>query len=443
MSFSIGTDPHQAPEHATKTGKTNAIAQSMRWDTAWFNPHHYLSESLMRSNLSSIAPEAGATASYDAGAAPFPKVPVDELFNAIINADHDGLSLILEQGLVDLTTISDATGQTPLHTAIASGHGDIVRILLSVADHDPLVINALDRDGYTPLMLAAALDDVPLMQHLIHAGAATDNNITDYRDPHPNPSRNDRAAIKAMVLLAARGDKTVALQLAVENHKYSVAELFSRAGANGEQALQHFVEQRDRHGMHAMIDRQYADANDVERVLDRAVQSGDEHATSMLVNENAPATKLLMQYTELGDIAGLKALVKAKAFSDQAFENILDASNLTKAQKMKIFSTMLKAGAKLDGLLDKLGKRNNVEAQRLLIIAGAPAVHMLMDLARAGRRDAAQTFIRIGADVAKAIDELLLNGEQTAAHVLTVAMAQAVLEDPRASGSPAALASSV
>ena len=67
--------------------------------------------------------------------------------------------------------------------------------------------------------------------------------------------------------------------------------------------------------------------------------------------------------------AGLKVLLKAKAFSDEAFENILDAPNLTKTQKMDIFSTLLTAGANLDDLLDKLGKCNDVAARRLLIIA--------------------------------------------------------------------------
>lgn len=387
----------------------------------------------MKSTLTGVSPGSSATTSYDATVLSLPKISNDELFRAVINADRDRLSSMFEQGQVDLTAIHDAHGQTALHMAIASGHGDIVKMLLNVAHDDPFIVNVLDRQGYTPLMRAAALDDVSMMQDLIHAGATTDNSIKNYRSPPSNRSAQDAAVIKAMVLMAAGGDKTVALQLAVKSLMYGVADLFSNAGANGAQALRHFAEQRDQSCVHVMINRRYADEDDVERVLDYAARAGDVRTATMLIMGGASETELLKHYAGVGETIGLKVLFDAGAVANEAFENILDASYLTKTQKMERFSALLKAGGNADDLLEELGERNDIGAQRMLIVAGAPAVNMLMDLARAGKREAAQAYIRIGVDVATAINELLENDEQSAANVLTMAMAVAVLEGPKPS----------
>lgn len=391
----------------------------------------------MKSMLIGASPGASATTSHGATVSSLPKIPNEKLFSAVIDADRDRLLSLFKHGQVDLTAIHDAHGQTALHMAIALGHDGIARILLSAAHDDPQVVNALDRQGYTPLMRAAALDDVDMMQVLIHAGATTDNRIKDYRYPPANPSQQDRAVIKAMILMAAGGDKTVALQLAVKDYRYEVAELFANAGANGAQALRHFAEQRDQRCVHTMINRHYADEDDVERVLNHAARTGSVRMATMLIMEGASETELLKQYAGFGETTSLKTLFNAGAVANEAFEHILEASYLTKTQKMERFSALLRAGGDADDLLDELGERNDVEAQRMLIVAGAPAANVLMDLARAGRRDAAQALIRIGADVATAINALLENGEQSAANVLTLAMALAVLEDPKSSRAPA------
>lgn len=77
----------------------------------------------------------------------------------------------------DLTTLDDSTGETLLHRALSAGQNDVVMMLLDRAGNDSRVIDVKDRDGYTPLMRAAAVNNVPMMQALVERGARSDDRV--------------------------------------------------------------------------------------------------------------------------------------------------------------------------------------------------------------------------------------------------------------------------
>jgi hypothetical protein len=63
--------------------------------------------------------------------------------------------------------------RTALHWAVASGHFDVVKILIEAGAQ----VNALDRDSVSPLILAANLGNLDIVRILIQHGA--DLNQTD------------------------------------------------------------------------------------------------------------------------------------------------------------------------------------------------------------------------------------------------------------------------
>jgi cytohesin len=66
-------------------------------------------------------------------------------------------------------------GESAIHRAALFGHGDAIDVLIAGgADPDTRILSTERRDGWTPLMVAAAESQVQSVQHLLAAGAYPD-----------------------------------------------------------------------------------------------------------------------------------------------------------------------------------------------------------------------------------------------------------------------------
>ena len=88
-----------------------------------------------------------------------------------------------EVGVVDLLTWGDEDKRTPLHVAAASGHGKVMVVAL-IENGAPL--DAVDKNGRSPLMVLSEAGDAELVQACLTAGAGesaafTRDNITNER----------------------------------------------------------------------------------------------------------------------------------------------------------------------------------------------------------------------------------------------------------------------
>jgi len=101
----------------------------------------------------------------------------DEIFDAATSGQVARLADLIDANQFDLTTLDDSTRETLLHRALASDQDDVVMMLLDRAGDDPLVIDAKDKDGYTPLMRATARHNLPMMQALVKHGARADGSV--------------------------------------------------------------------------------------------------------------------------------------------------------------------------------------------------------------------------------------------------------------------------
>lgn len=101
----------------------------------------------------------------------------DEIFDAATSGQVALLVDLIDASQFDLTTLDDSTRETLLHRALASDQNDVVIMLVDRAGDDPLVIDAKDKDGYTPLMRATARHNVPMMQTLVKHGARSGGSV--------------------------------------------------------------------------------------------------------------------------------------------------------------------------------------------------------------------------------------------------------------------------
>jgi ankyrin repeat protein len=126
--------------------------------------------------------------------------PDDELNNAIVAKDTDRVNYLLSHGAH--ANALDGQGFTPLISAIRYGFVPVAAALL---DHPGSDANFADRNGWTPLMWASWGDNPDLINLLLKHGAKLDTTDADGLTAMAVASQN--AKIKsAMTLLAAGAD---------------------------------------------------------------------------------------------------------------------------------------------------------------------------------------------------------------------------------------------
>lgn len=357
------------------------------------------------------------------------KVWQEAFFDAVAEGNSELVSKMLDRGGIDLTVINHWYGQAALNIAIEQGRNDVAKLLLGKCGDDPLVLNALDRRKHTPLTLAATMHNVDLLVDVIHASAAT-NDIPRQIPSSTTYGPTEIGLIK--MLIEAKGDKTVALELAVKAHLIAVAKVLKSGGADPVAVLQRCAEQGDNGSVALLIREHLVFLGAIITSVHNEVEAGNVPAVQLLLTvadseiSKEISIELLQQYAEKGEVSHARTLIAAEAFSSDAIRFLGRDDTLSDDEKVRRMSVLIKAGGNADQILEKLASSKKMDQVKLLVRAGAPAVEVLMDLGRAGNRQTAQSLIHLGADAATAMSRLIEADEQDAANVLVVALAGAM-----------------
>lgn len=321
-----------------------------------------------------------------------PDFSLNELFDAVQSGDTDTLPYMLDGGQVDLTCIDEVSGDTLLHRAISLGHGAITQLLMDKADNDPNVLNALDRQGYTPLMLAAAARNVTLMKALIDAGAGTDGsmNLGDLKGEFNFFTAVTGAklcALTALFLIEARGDISKAFELAVKYEVPYAEKLYLDAGADAMSAAQHVPCPR---GVKRMFDLGYVGVGDKLAILEQAKLTGHAELTRLLADYDELSSVLdHMQDRPDGEkIAVIRSFISAEPSRAQSWGGWA-------LHRCKNFR-----GGKWS---DDAFKPKHFDYLKLMVSAGAQMEQTLVSMTVYGERVAIQRLVESGADVTGAV----------------------------------------
>ena len=417
----------------------------------------------MEIDLSRLVSEPSATGLHNVSGESTGRIPNDDFFSAVVNGSNEEVAGMFQRGGVELTAINDAHGQTPLHMAIAMGHNEIAKTILAHCGDDPQVLDASDRQGYTPLMRAAALENVDLMQALVKAGASRPNR----KDVRDELSSMEKQAIKmSAVLIEAKGDLNAALEIAVSENMNNAAILFANKGADPASLLLRVAEQAGTGHTHdaALASRagnavlllsnilrqdRFSGQGALEAVLDSVVRSGNVRAVKTVLIGDPDETPLFKHYAESNELTEVTTLLKAGAIADDALWDLAEDETLTNPEKemrLRVLITAeknLKAeadaagsvtpsyrSASIAGLADTAMERavsemydqGKTNEARLLIQAGAPGGHLLMDRCQKGDFRAVKSILHLGADFITTMNELMAQRRQSDANVLALAL---------------------
>lgn len=329
------------------------------------------------------------------------------VFNAVFDAveagDTDQLASLLDarplfvRDSFDLTSFEQDRGYTILHLAISLGHDDIVQMLLTRAGHDPRILDAKDRQGFTPLMTATAMGNVMLMKALVDAGARTNDGVTPLKD---EASDAERVAATARMLIDADGDSVKAFELAVSSQDREAAQLYLDADRLS-------IVQKSAEFLCWLISHAYVRVHDVLSALDDAVQSGNEAASEALTR---PAVVLSMlaamtDQSESEKLAVLTSFMSVGADTGHWLEEAVQQC-LFNANSLRDPEGMIWSDAAL--------RFHDLEAVRLVIAVGAPTIPELARLGECGDVMMAQRLISFGADAIGAMKALRETNEPAA-----------------------------
>lgn len=312
-------------------------------------------------------------------------------------------------------------------------------------------------------MRAAALENVDLMQALVKAGASRPNR----KDVRDELSSMEKQAIKmSAVLIEAKGDLNAALEIAVSENMNNAAILFANKGADPASLLQRVAEQAGTGHTHdaALASRagnavlllsnilrqdRFSGQGALEAVLDSVVRSGNVRAVKTVLIGDPDETPLFKHYAESNELTEVTTLLKAGAIADDALWDLAEDETLTNPEKemrLRVLITAeknLKAeadatgsvtpsyrSASIAGLADTAMERavsemydqGKTNEARLLIQAGAPGVHLLMDRCQKGDFRAVKSILHLGADFITTMNELMAQRRQSDANVLALAL---------------------
>ncbi|MVW78698.1 ankyrin repeat domain-containing protein [Bordetella sp. 02P26C-1] len=315
----------------------------------------------------------------------------EEVFAAVREGDATRLCYLLYEYEVDLTAVDEATGHSALHLAITRKDSEIVALLLECAVDDPRILDAQDREGYTPLMRAADNADVAMMLTLYGAGARRVVDLSWVVDfDHPDAAAEmaaqagvGRSFTLANAIVNGRGDLLESFKYAVRFRQHSAVPVLFSAGADTYSALKHFVLEERWDHVNYMLSEKLTREHDVLRLLEEAVRSGNEEVIRNLVSQDQPeeARTLAVRFVCAGDVEGLQALFKSGLSPYDVLGDIANVPDRTDEQKSVAMKRILDAmpseweleEKKVVEMYKRLSKMHKTDAVKLTIAAGVPA----------------------------------------------------------------------
>jgi len=160
---------------------------------------------------------------------PLPEAEV--ILDTVKSGDPEKVKAILEECPL-LVNAKDSNGITPLHTAAFWGHIEIAKYLIR-KDGD---VNAKDNDGETPLYIAALIGRKEMAEMFIDSGA--DINVrtnTDTTPLHIAAAGGKKEVVKLLIdkgadVNAKDNEGKTPLAVAIEKGYEDMAELFRKHG---------------------------------------------------------------------------------------------------------------------------------------------------------------------------------------------------------------------
>jgi hypothetical protein len=257
--------------------------------------------------------------------------PQKELFDAITAGDAQTIKALCDTYPINLG-VSDQYGNTPIHLAIRTGQHSIASFLLDAAGtRDRSFLSATDHSGATPLMLATYVRDIALMKRLVELG--TDDGAGE--QILAQDEQQAASLIPAMILLEARGDLSIAFELAVDYRIVEAATIYFEAGASTVSPLR-----GDSATLAWLSDHYLIQISDVFVVLDEATSAHDAQTITLLTSPefvlhtlttlDVPTDKLILEALHRFILAGINPEILLSALVEQLTS--YDSIELQKAQ---------------------------------------------------------------------------------------------------------------
>ena len=340
----------------------------------------------------------------------------DALFKAIECADLGTVRGLIQRPDVDLSAVN-SDGQTPIHAAIASGHRDVAMLILG---HPHCSINALDRQGYTPLMLAVERCEWRLAKALVDRDATI--NVDSMES-----EKIKMANVHALVLMGAKGDLREAQRSALKIGLASFEALFAARHT----ALRNACERRDVINVTALMNDGVDASFVLMRLLDNPLSLSAVRGAAVrhLIASGVDLPAALAYAVAANSVSAVRAMLMLSRTQDIIGEMAL--MNAARELDMAGVSLLVASGVNINAVFVGLAEYQNEEAMKLmlrdpLINERLDVVMVLMDLAQDGNRHALKLLIDHGMSPVSALAELVRRGDQKAAKTLIRSGAEGV-----------------
>ncbi|CAM4134822.1 ankyrin repeat domain-containing protein [Bordetella muralis] len=352
---------------------------------------------------------------------------------AVAKNDFDGVSYVLDHSEVDFSAL-DYCGQNPIHSAIDLGRDDNIVYLLIERSEGSNAIHELDRNGYTPLMLAVEQGKISLATFMIKDRQATYSDGNDATCHPDRLSRKQQTLGHTRLLVESGGDIAEAHRLALGRGIDSFEQSFMvqhnslknacRAGdieaarvivAAG--ADPSFVLMRTLNGSGLSVSPERA-------TITRNLLAAGAHPTATL--KHALSTKIdyhpvrtLLMLGASSNVLKDFILERATAF-DKIFLHSINKKDWSNALKNAALQGdkaavqfWVRSGAvKPDPTLISLAKNRRVDAIKLLLDSGVDGHSTLLRLVDEGKIEAVRSLISAGANVSKLLQEMMGNHQR-------------------------------